>query len=211
MSKCLAVGVWNWNPCFKMPCWSARVGGRKMREEGIYINIYIFFLICVREGTGLLACRPAISGSCLLCAIRGRLPAFVPSSGATHICGALCVIAHARACSYCFAYPLVSEVVVCSLAEGKTPESPSPVRRWCYPACLFFSRCSDQPLAQFRVFAQDWTRLLSPLCLDETLTIFNHAWFCSIQPLVSLTWIKKLTNIRFLNIQGAEAVFFFIR
>lgn len=119
----------------------ARGRAKIARRGNIYINIYIF--ICVREGTGLLACRPAISGSCLLCAIRGRLPAFVPSSGATHICGALCDHAHARACCYCFAYPLVSEVVVCSLAEGKTPESPSPVRRWCYPACLLFSRCSD--------------------------------------------------------------------
>lgn len=136
-----------------MPCWSARVGGPKMRQEGIYISIFlhIYCTFCPGEGPGRLACRPAISGSCLLLcvsAIRGRLPAFVPSSGATHSCGvpACDPRAHACACCDCFPYALVSEVgSVLSRyggggvgvgGAGGSPESPSPVPRCCYPACL---------------------------------------------------------------------------
>lgn len=92
---------------------------RKMREEGIY-RIFFFYLRQRRDGSfGLPPCYFWILSP--LCDKRptSRLCAVVRSDA--HLRCTVCDRAHARACCYCFAYPLVSEVVVCSLAGGENP------------------------------------------------------------------------------------------
>lgn len=93
----------------------AKKGGK--RE---YIEFFYYYLRQRRGGSfGLPPCYFWILSP--LCDKRptSRLCAVVRSDA--HLRWTVCDRAHARACCYCFAYPLESEVVVCSLAGGENP------------------------------------------------------------------------------------------
>lgn len=104
----------------------ARGRAKNARRGNIYIYIF-FYLRQRRDGSfGLPPCYFWILSP--LCDKRptSRLCAVVRSDA--HLRCTVCdcaharaCCAHARACCYCFAYPLVSEVVVCSLAGGENP------------------------------------------------------------------------------------------